>query len=247
MCSNNKLSTLEGSPKEVGRNFICACSKLTTLLGSPKKVGGNFDCSSNNLTTLEGSPESVAGYFDCSYNKLTTLDGVTKSIGLSLYCYNNPLTSVEYKGDIKGELIHKFSLLENFKEPPITTLKNISDVISMKVDIERSGSCMLFAELFNRYVIENNPELMGYYKVVEGYVSPEEYSGIRLQHTWVELNNGDKIDPTFKQFSAHDNPFGGRYFYKKRVKNKYTPLEYEDLCLKYPEDLSIFYLPNRQS
>ena len=139
--------------------------------------------------------------------------------------------------------IHEFSqLLENFKEPPITTLKNISDVISMNVDIERSGSCMLFTELFNRYIIKNHPELMEYYKVVEGYVSPEEYSLIRLQHTWIELNNGDKIDPTFKQFFIN-----GKHLYKKRVKNKYTPLEYEKLCLKYPEDLSRFYSPNLQS
>jgi hypothetical protein len=129
-------------------------------------------------------------------------------------------------------------LFESFEEP-MTLLKNISNDISMEVNIERSGSCMLFAELFNRYVIENHPELIESYKIVEGYVSPEKYPYIKYTHTWVELNNGDKIDPTFKQFSVN-----GKHFYKKRIKNKYTPFEYENLCLKHPEDLSRFYLSN---
>ena len=102
-CSNNNLTTLEGSPKEVGGYFNCANNQLTTLKGSPKEVGGNFYCFMNRLTTLEGSPKEVGGGFDCSDNELTTLKGGPESVGGDFYCYGNPLTSTEYKGIIKGK------------------------------------------------------------------------------------------------------------------------------------------------
>ena len=53
-CYNNKLTTLEGSPKEVGIHFNCSHNELTTLIGSPKEVKGGFHCYYNELTTLEG-------------------------------------------------------------------------------------------------------------------------------------------------------------------------------------------------
>jgi len=104
-CYSNKLTTLEGSPKEVGGGFYCSDNELTTLEGGPEKVGGDFDCSFNYLTTLEGSPEYVRD-FNCSKNKLTTLEGGPDYVGRDFNCYNNPLTSVEYKGIIKGKLIY---------------------------------------------------------------------------------------------------------------------------------------------
>ena len=85
-CSFNKLTTLEGSPKEVGRDFKCSFNKLTTLEGGPKKVGGDFYCYNNQLTTLEGGPKEVGRDFICRYN---------------------PLTSTEYRGIIKGKLIYR--------------------------------------------------------------------------------------------------------------------------------------------
>ena len=37
------LKSLEGAPKEVGRNFNCDnCPSLTSLEGAPKKIGGKF-------------------------------------------------------------------------------------------------------------------------------------------------------------------------------------------------------------
>ena len=42
-CDN--LKSLEGAPKEVGRNFSCSnCENLKTLDGAPKKVGEKFFC-----------------------------------------------------------------------------------------------------------------------------------------------------------------------------------------------------------
>ena len=91
-CSHNKLTTLEGSPKEVGSNFYCYYNELTTLEGSPNDISIDFICSNNQLTTLEGSPKNVGGNFDCSDNQLTTLKGIPKWVGENFYCSGNKLT-----------------------------------------------------------------------------------------------------------------------------------------------------------
>ena len=105
-CGGNKLTTLEGSPKEVGGHFLCADNELDTLEGGPKMVRGSFYCSDNKLKTLEGGPESVGGDFYCSYNNLTTMLGSPKYVGGDFFCYNNPLRSVKYNGIVKGSLIY---------------------------------------------------------------------------------------------------------------------------------------------
>jgi hypothetical protein len=94
-CSRNQLTTLEGSPKEVGGDFYCSSNQLTTLEGSPKEVGGRFYCQSNQLTTLEDAPKEVGGDFGCSNNQLTTLEGAPKEVGGEFYCNNNQLTTLE--------------------------------------------------------------------------------------------------------------------------------------------------------
>ena len=43
-CSDcSSLTSLEGAPQEVGRDFICSkCTSLTSLEGVPKKLGGKI-------------------------------------------------------------------------------------------------------------------------------------------------------------------------------------------------------------
>ena len=62
-CHNNQLRTLDGAPREVGRNFRCHGNQLRTLEGSPRKVGGFFYCSHNPLISLEGAPDVIGGRF----------------------------------------------------------------------------------------------------------------------------------------------------------------------------------------
>jgi len=93
-CGNNKLTSLEGSPREVGGDFYCFFNKLTSLEGAPEEVGGDFYCDYNQLTSLEGAPKEVVNDFDCSDNQLTSLEGVPEEVGGSFYCNNNQLTSL---------------------------------------------------------------------------------------------------------------------------------------------------------
>ena len=48
-CAGNRLTSLEGAPKEVGRYFKCSYNRLTSLEGAPKEVDGNFDCRGNKM------------------------------------------------------------------------------------------------------------------------------------------------------------------------------------------------------
>jgi hypothetical protein len=93
-CSLNKLSTLEGSPREVDGDFLCYNNQLTTLEGAPREVGGNFYCQANRLTTLEGSPERVRGDFFCRSNQLTTLKGTPSYIGSYFDFRFNPVHNI---------------------------------------------------------------------------------------------------------------------------------------------------------
>ena len=101
-CNNNKLTTLKGSPKKIGRDFDCSNNQLTTLEGSPQEIGRDFDCSNNQLTTLEGSPQEIGRDFDCSFNNLTTLKGSPQRVDKDFNCSGNKLTTLEGSPQIVG-------------------------------------------------------------------------------------------------------------------------------------------------
>lgn len=77
-------------------NFFCDLNRLTTLKGSPIEVGKVFDCSYNRLVSLEGAPFRVK-YFDCSSNKLASLEGAPRKSNF-FNCKNN--TTKFSKGDV---------------------------------------------------------------------------------------------------------------------------------------------------
>jgi len=94
-CSNNLLTSLEGAPSYVGIEFNCARNRLTSLAGAPSHVGVHFYCSDNELTSLAGAPSHVGGHFDCSNNELASLEGAPSHVSGNFYCSVNELTSLE--------------------------------------------------------------------------------------------------------------------------------------------------------
>jgi len=50
--------------------FWCDNNHLTTLEGSPREVGGDFWCNRNNLISLENGPEEVGSGFHCHENPI---------------------------------------------------------------------------------------------------------------------------------------------------------------------------------
>ena len=92
---NNKLTSLEGAPQEVGGYFYCSANNLTSLAGAPQEVGEGFYCEDNSLTSLAGAPQEVGLDFYCSYNQLTSLAGAPQKVDGSFECHDNKLTSLE--------------------------------------------------------------------------------------------------------------------------------------------------------
>lgn len=89
-CSNNKLESLANSPVKVG-DFNCANNRLKNLLHSPKEILGFLNCSNNDLVGINGSPRSIKGYFNCAENKITSLKGGPKYIDSYFDCSDNSL------------------------------------------------------------------------------------------------------------------------------------------------------------
>ena len=94
-CSYINLTSLEGTPQEVGGDFDCGENQLTSLEGAPQEVGGSFGCSNNQLISLKGAPQEVSGSFWCRENQLTSLEGAPQVVGGRFDCGKNQLTSLE--------------------------------------------------------------------------------------------------------------------------------------------------------
>jgi hypothetical protein len=121
-----------------------------------------------------------------------------------------------------NEYLNENNLLDKFG-----ILKNIADIVSDKLYCDKFGSCVHFAEEFVLEVHKNNPELLTEFFVIEGYVNWEYGDDVPQQHTWIELLNGEKIDPTFKQFTK----YGWANISKKRSE-RFSGLNYYDDTIK---------------
>ena len=71
------ITSLEGAPEKIVKDFNCSWNQLTTLKGAPNFVGGSFDCRNNHLKSLEGAPKEIIGNLDCRRNiSLNSLKGI---------------------------------------------------------------------------------------------------------------------------------------------------------------------------
>jgi len=136
-CENSGITSLKGIINAAW-SFSCAGNKLTSLNGGPKNVRGFYDCSKNLLTSLEGianNPTAVwcrdnsltsleycpSGYLnilDCGDNKLTTLKGCPQNISGDIFMDDNMLTSFEFAPTHIGGNLHCAS--NNF---PVSEIK----------------------------------------------------------------------------------------------------------------------------
>ena len=95
--------------EEVTGFFDCSNNSLTSLEGSPIIVGGFFYCYNNNLTSLEGAPATFNGWFNCSFNSLTSLEGAPKVVN-GKFAINDNIKNFTEKEvrevvDVKGKVI----------------------------------------------------------------------------------------------------------------------------------------------
>ena len=158
-CGNNScITTLEGSPSEVGGSFFCNNNSLKNLNGSPKKIPGDFVAFNNLLESLEGSPSSVGGYFDCQSNNLKSLLGAPTSVGEDFNCSDNPLISLEGIPDsVKSFTFRTWNKKHQLKGWETT---NSRDNILWEA-LEESGDALLFTGISIEYINEKMSENPG--------------------------------------------------------------------------------------
>ena len=174
-CHNNQLTSLEGSPQSVGRDFDCYNNQLTHLEGGPRSVGGYFSCSNNQLTHLEGAPRSVGGYFSCSRNQLTHLEGAPRSVGGYFSCSNNQLTSLEgAPRGVGGNFWCQINKLTTFRGIPEYSLNEEMKFYCNKNPIH---------EIYQLFNTPKCIDLINEYEVIgDGVVSR-----VRLEEVFLEL------------------------------------------------------------
>ena len=93
-CHENKITSLEGGPIHVGKNYECSNNRLTTLKGAPNQIFDNFYCDNNQLTTLEYCPRQIGGNFHCYSNLLTTLRFGPESVDGIVYAWGNKISDI---------------------------------------------------------------------------------------------------------------------------------------------------------
>lgn len=82
--TNNILTSLDGSPQWVGKDFFVYNNNLSSLDGGAKVVIGEYSAQSNRLSSTNGFPLEVGSDFDISYNigtKKLTMDDIDVKIG----------------------------------------------------------------------------------------------------------------------------------------------------------------------
>lgn len=92
--TSNQLTTLKGSPTEVGGFFMCNNNQLSSLTGGPRKTGLGYDCSHNQIVDLSGMPVSVGGDFRLTHNRLTSLFNAPITVGGNLDLSYNKISSM---------------------------------------------------------------------------------------------------------------------------------------------------------
>ena len=105
ICSSNKLTSLDGCPREVDGYFSCSYNKLRDLIGGPQEVGNSYHCYNNQLESLEGCAGDIGDNLNCSSNKLEMLD-CSSVINGNIYCRDNRFKEEpEFFGICGGEII----------------------------------------------------------------------------------------------------------------------------------------------
>ncbi len=92
-CAMNKLTSLKGAPRKVGKNFICSSNKITSLEGGPIEVGGCYSCFNNKLQSLKGCARFVGEIFDCRDNNIQIWNDYPQSFSAILFnekCQSEP-------------------------------------------------------------------------------------------------------------------------------------------------------------
>ena len=150
LLGGNELTSLEGSPKWVGQDFLCFNNYLTDLKGGPEYVGRDFFCHRNLLTSLEGCPKHVQGSFYCDNNNITSLEHIPEYLGDIFYIPGNPINCLlgyDNNMGVEMDLLRAFKSYKIIKDGVIN-LKRLRYLMQFfDFDIDEEG-------IKNNYIVK---------------------------------------------------------------------------------------------
>jgi hypothetical protein len=114
-------------------------NKLTSLKGCPKYVGRLFSCTDNDLTSLEFGPIEIGGDFAFSRNEVRDLYGISDNIGGSItFQGKNPISSI-INQEVNIDFIRAFNIYKVIKDGKVVLkrLKYVMETFDMKYYLEK--------------------------------------------------------------------------------------------------------------
>jgi len=118
--SDNRLTSLEGSPTDVEGSVFAARNQLETLEGGPVMVDGDFKVDNNNLKNLKGLPKDITGDLHINMNPLESLEGAQDtSVGGTVFVGGWPIDDARGQPDatkiMAPEFMERGNIIAAFK------------------------------------------------------------------------------------------------------------------------------------
>jgi len=129
---NKKLTQL---PLKFGRikgDFFCSVNKLTSLEGCPKEVNGDFYCNDNQLTSFEYAPKIIRGGFYCNRNNIKSFEYFPSFVEVDFDCDGNSIWWVWklFRDTTKIELLNDFDIFrDEDTETPAIVMDRLNDFL----------------------------------------------------------------------------------------------------------------------
>ncbi len=129
--SYKKLDILPLKFNRITGDFLCDNNKLTALEGCPKEVGGDFYCEYNQLTSLKRMPQKIGGDLYCAHNKIWTFDGMSDYINGEFYCVKNTIYHIWdlFQDYSKIELFNYYDIIREVDGKPAIILDRLNDFL----------------------------------------------------------------------------------------------------------------------
>jgi len=129
---NKGLKKLPLKFNKINSDFYCSWNKLTTLEGSPKEVNGDFYCYDNKLISFEYTPRIIRGDFGCEGNNIKSFEYFPVFIKIDFYCLGNPIYEVWklFKDWTKIELLNDFDIFrDEDTDKPVIIMDRLNDFL----------------------------------------------------------------------------------------------------------------------
>ena len=100
---------------KVNGYFYCSNNELTSLEGSPVEVNGYFDCCNNEFTSFEFAPKIIRGDFYCECNNIKSFEYFPSFVKNDFICFSNPIFTVWilFEDWTKIELLNDFDIFRD--------------------------------------------------------------------------------------------------------------------------------------